>query len=182
MSGWWEGQGLIPSQAWIFFRLFSFSNTLVVHSTAMIMFTFLDNLIRKTDVCCRQTWNLVQKIHRKLIPQHVTLLQQRQVKKARQKAALLIAQAFLPVTPLAIWPTTPPPNPRQVTANYGFIVLCLTILAKLVAKYLRVLYSTTNHPQPQMIPRRQMIPKMDRKWSSTVSDPQSRPQMIRKEK
>ena len=93
----------------------------------------------------------------------MTLLQQRQVKKARQKAALLIAQAFLPVTPLAIWPTTPPPNPRQVTANYGFIALCLTILAKLVAKYLRVLYSTANHPQPQMIPRRQMIPKMDRK-------------------
>ena len=35
-----------------------------------------------------------------------------------------------------------------------------------------VLYSTANDPQPQM------IPKMDRKWSSTVSDPQSRPQMI----
>ena len=29
-----------------------------------------------------------------------------------------------------------------------------------------------------MIPRPQMIPKMDRKWSSTASDPQSRPQMI----
>ena len=27
-----------------------------------------------------------------------------------------------------------------------------------------------------------MIPKMDRKWSSTASDPQSRPQMIPKEK
>ena len=26
-----------------------------------------------------------------------------------------------------------------------------------------VLYSTANDPQPQMIPRRQMIPKMDRK-------------------
>ena len=29
-----------------------------------------------------------------------------------------------------------------------------------------------------MIPRPQMTPKMDRKWSSTASDPQSRPQMI----
>ena len=85
------------------------------------------------------------------------------MKKVRQKAALIIAQAFLPVTPSAIWPTTPPPNPRQGTANYGFMVLCLTVLAKLVAKYLRVLYSTANDPQPQMIPRRQMIPKMDRK-------------------
>ena len=45
-----------------------------------------------------------------------------------------------------------------------------------------VLYSTANDPQPQMIPRPQMIPKMDRKWSSTASDPQSRPQMIPKEK
>ena len=44
------------------------------------------------------------------------------------------------------------------------------------------LYSTANDPQPQMIPRPQMIPKMDRKWSSTASDPQSRPQMIPKEK
>ena len=35
---------------------------------------------------------------------------------------------------------------------------------------------------PQMIPRPQMIPQMDRKWSSTASDPQSRPQMIPKEK
>ena len=35
---------------------------------------------------------------------------------------------------------------------------------------------------PQMIPRPQIIPKMDRKWSSTASDPQSRPQMIAKEK
>ena len=43
-------------------------------------------------------------------------------------------------------------------------------------------YSTANDPQPQMIPRPQMIPKMDRKWSSTASDPQSRPQMIPKEK
>ena len=41
-----------------------------------------------------------------------------------------------------------------------------------------VLYSTANDPQPQMIPRPQMIPKMDRKWSSTASDPESRPQMI----
>ena len=34
-----------------------------------------------------------------------------------------------------------------------------------------------------MIPnqRRQMISNMDRKWSSTVSDPQSRPEMIPKE-
>ena len=40
------------------------------------------------------------------------------------------------------------------------------------------LYSTANDPQPQMIPRQQMIPKMDRKWSSTASDPESRPQMI----
>ena len=40
----------------------------------------------------------------------------------------------------------------------------------------RGLYSTANDPQPQM------IPKMDRKWSSTASDPQSRPQMIPKEK
>ena len=40
----------------------------------------------------------------------------------------------------------------------------------------KVLYSTANDPQPQM------IPKMDRKWSSTASDPQSRPQMIPKEK
>ena len=45
-----------------------------------------------------------------------------------------------------------------------------------------VLYSTANDPQPQMIPTPQMIPKMDRKWSSTESDPQSRPQMIPKEK
>ena len=35
----------------------------------------------------------------------------------------------------------------------------------------RDLYSTANDPQPQMIPRLQMIPKMDRKWSSTASDP-----------
>ena len=46
----------------------------------------------------------------------------------------------------------------------------------------RALYSTANYPQPQMIPRAQMIPKMDRKWFSTASDPQSRPQMIPKEK
>ena len=45
-----------------------------------------------------------------------------------------------------------------------------------------ILYSTGNDPQPQMIPRPQMIPIMDRKWSSTASDPQSRPQMIPKEK
>ena len=32
----------------------------------------------------------------------------------------------------------------------------------------------------QMIPRPQMITKMDRKSSSTASDPQSRPQMIPK--
>ena len=44
------------------------------------------------------------------------------------------------------------------------------------------LYITANESQPQMIPIRQMIPKIDRKWSSTVSDPQSRPQMIPKEK
>ena len=50
------------------------------------------------------------------------------------------------------------------------------------AKSPRVLYSTANDPQPQMIPRPQMIPKMDRKWSSTASDPQSRQQMIPKEK
>ena len=48
--------------------------------------------------------------------------------------------------------------------------------------YWKSLYSTANDPQPQMIPRPQMIPKMDRKWSSTASDPQSRPQMIPKEK
>ena len=41
-----------------------------------------------------------------------------------------------------------------------------------------VLYSIANDSQPQMIPRPQMIPKMDRKWSSTASDPESRPQMI----
>ena len=29
-----------------------------------------------------------------------------------------------------------------------------------------------------MTPRPQMIPKMDRKWSSTASDPLTRPQMI----
>ena len=40
------------------------------------------------------------------------------------------------------------------------------------------MYSTANDPQPQMIPRLQMIPKMDCKWSSTASDPQSWPQMI----
>ena len=45
-----------------------------------------------------------------------------------------------------------------------------------------ILYSTANDRQPQMIPRPQMIPKIDRKWSSTASDPQSRPQMIPKEK
>ena len=39
-----------------------------------------------------------------------------------------------------------------------------------------ILYSTANDRQPQM------IPKIDRKWSSTASDPQSRPQMIPKEK
>ena len=42
----------------------------------------------------------------------------------------------------------------------------------------KVLYSTGNDPQPQMIPRPQMILKMDRKWSSTASDPQKWPQMI----
>ena len=43
----------------------------------------------------------------------------------------------------------------------------------LIVAYLRyrVLYSTANDPQLQMIPRPQMIPKMDRKWSSTASDP-----------
>ena len=45
-----------------------------------------------------------------------------------------------------------------------------------------ILYSNANDRQPQMIPRPQMIPKIDRKWSSTASDPQSRPQMIPKEK
>ena len=35
----------------------------------------------------------------------------------------------------------------------------------------QLLYSTANDPQPQMIPRSQMIPKTDRKWSSTASDP-----------
>ena len=45
-----------------------------------------------------------------------------------------------------------------------------------IPRPLRALYSTANDPQPQM------IPKMDRKWSSTASDPQSRPQMIPKEK
>ena len=44
------------------------------------------------------------------------------------------------------------------------------------------LYSTASDPRPQMIPRPQVIPKMDRKWSSTASDPQSRPEMIPKEK
>ena len=44
------------------------------------------------------------------------------------------------------------------------------------------MYSTASDPQPQMIPRPQMILKMDRKWSSTASDPQSPPQMIPKEK
>ena len=58
-----------------FFQVISFFfHILVVHSTVTIMFTFLDNLIRKIDICCRQAWNLVQKIHRKLIPQYVTLL------------------------------------------------------------------------------------------------------------
>ena len=66
-----------PVKPEFFSGYFFFFHTLVVHSTVTIMFTFLDNLIRKTDVCCRQTWNLVQKIHRKLIPQYVTLLQQR---------------------------------------------------------------------------------------------------------
>ena len=46
----------------------------------------------------------------------------------------------------------------------------------------RAMYSTASDPQPQMIPRPQMIPNMDRKWSSTASDPQSWPQMIPKEK
>ena len=41
-----------------------------------------------------------------------------------------------------------------------------------------ILYSAANDPQRQMIPRPQMIPKMDRKWSLTASDPQSWPQMI----
>ena len=36
---------------------------------------------------------------------------------------------------------------------------------------IRALYSTASDPQQQMIPRPQMIPKMDRKWSSTASDP-----------
>ena len=48
----------------------------------------------------------------------------------------------------------------------------------LISYFYCPLYSTANDPQPQMIPRPQMIPKMDRKWSSTASDPQSRPQMI----
>ena len=51
-----------------------------------------------------------------------------------------------------------------------------------IEKILWVLYSTANDPQRQMIPRPQMIPKMDRKWSSTANDPQSWPQMIPKEK
>ena len=40
--------------------------------------------------------------------------------------------------------------------------------------------STTRHINPfvRVIPRPQMIPKMDRKWSSTVNDPQHGPQMI----
>ena len=37
--------------------------------------------------------------------------------------------------------------------------------------------------RPEMIPRLQMIPKMDRKWSPTANDPRSEPQMIlRKQK
>ena len=46
--------------------------------------------------------------------------------------------------------------------------------------YIWSVYSTASDPQPQMIPRPQKIPKMDRKWSSTASDPQSWPQMIPK--
>ena len=36
-----------------------------------------------------------------------------------------------------------------------------------------VLYRTANDPQPQMIPRPEMVPKMDRKWSPklTANDP-----------
>ena len=44
------------------------------------------------------------------------------------------------------------------------------------------LYPTVHCTVPQIIPRPQRIPKMDRKWFSTASDPQSRPQMIPKEK
>ena len=66
-----------PVKPEFFSGYFFFLHTLVVHSTVTIMFTFLDNLKRKSGICCRQTWNLVQKIHRKLIPQYVTLLQQR---------------------------------------------------------------------------------------------------------
>ena len=41
-----------------------------------------------------------------------------------------------------------------------------------------VLYSAANDPRPEMIPRPQMISKMDRKWTPTANDPWSEPQMI----
>ena len=64
-----ERSGFDSQSSLNFFQVISFFfHTLVVHSTVTIMFTFLDNLIRKTDVCCRQTWNLVQKIQREIDP------------------------------------------------------------------------------------------------------------------
>ena len=62
----------------------------------------------------------------------------------------------------------------ELTAIWSSLVSLPVLLA--------VLYSTANDPQQQMIPRPQMIPKMDRKWFSNASDPQSWPQMIQKEK
>ena len=49
-----------------------------------------------------------------------------------------------------------------------------TVVTLSVLQLKAMLYCTV----PQMTPRPQMIPKMDRKWSSTASDPQSWPQMI----
>ena len=40
------------------------------------------------------------------------------------------------------------------------------------------LYNAANDPWPQMIPRPEMISKLERKWSRTKNDPRCGPQMI----
>ena len=42
----------------------------------------------------------------------------------------------------------------------------------------RALYSAANDPRPQMIPRPEIIPKLNRKWSRTANDPRCGPLMI----
>ena len=55
--------------------------------------------------------------------------------------------------------------------KYAITITIQQLKRRLKEAQIKVHYSTANDPQPQMIPRRQMIPKMDRKWSPTASDP-----------